>query len=148
MPTAKSRSAYCNKCRNLRDKERDLARWAFRKLKANCKRRRNAAPEWKKCHYDFLIDLEYFREFAEKTQILMGRGIYSESMGIDRIEEELGYRPGNLRPLKNWENLQKEHARRKRKIFDWELAYKRRNHAFESEEEEKFFEGTSEFRFE
>jgi hypothetical protein len=133
-PAAKGRH-YCNPCRNQKEKESDLAAWAFRKLKSNCKRRRKAAPDWKKSHYDFLIDLPYFREWCVETEILLGRGIYAHSLSIDRIREELGYRPGNLRKLTVADNTSKEMARRKSKGYDWELAYRLRNGLVESEEQ-------------
>lgn len=141
------KTTRCNPCRLKREKEMDLVAWAFRKLRSNCKRRRNAAPEWKKSCYDFTITLEYFRGYAARADVRLGGGRWTESCTVDRIREELGYSPGNLRPLSNRENVQKEHARKKGKIFDWELARRRTLSAYSCEEEAREDEGVSEFRF-
>lgn len=137
----------CNHHRNLREKERDLAAWAYRKLRSNCSRRRKAAPPHKKGNYVFTITLEYFRQFCVETQILMERGRSATSMHVDRIIEELGYTPGNLRALSNTDNIQKEWARRKGIVFDWELAYRQRTGRYQSEEEALADEGVSLFRY-
>jgi hypothetical protein len=136
----------CNYHRNLHEKATDLARWAFRKFRNNVKARREAAPEWKKSHYAFEITLEYFREWCASTEILLGRGIYAESLHIDREIEELGYVPGNLKPLSNRLNVLKEHARRKRVVFDYELYARRKYGSYLSEEEAREDEGKSVFR--
>lgn len=138
--------ARCNHHQNLHEKENDLAKWAYRKWKNNVKRRRDAAPEWKKGHYAFEITLEYFREWAASTKILMGRGIYAESLHIDRDIEELGYVPGNLKPLTNRENILKELARQKRVVFDYELYARRKFGSYLDEEEAREDEGKSVFR--
>lgn len=102
-PPAKHRRD-CNPCRNNADKARDLPKWAFRKWKSNAKRRGIV----------FTITLAYFRQFCIDTDILNGRGIGASSLHIDKIDDALGYVPGNLQPLTNSDNARKENNRRKR----------------------------------
>ena len=100
-------SVYCNTCRNQREKDADLVKWAYRKWKSNAKRRNKI----------FKISIDYFRQFCVETQIMNGRGIGQKSLHIDCIIEELGYVEGNIRPLPNDENVKKEWERRKRVAF-------------------------------
>lgn len=103
---AKNR-ALCYPCKLKREKEIDLVRWAYSKWKSNAKQR----------NIPFAISLEYFRQFCIETQIMNGRGIYGHSLHIDKIDDALGYIPGNIRPITNSENAKKENARRKRVAF-------------------------------
>jgi hypothetical protein len=132
-----STPSYCGSCRAKREKAHDLVAWAYRKLKSNAKRRR----------IFFDLTEPQFREFCYETQILIGRGRTATSYHVDRIDEELGYTVGNLQKLTNSENAKKEVQRQKRKIYDYELAERRRLSAFESEEEELETARLSLFRF-
>lgn len=101
------RFGYCNPCRAAREKDRDLVRWAYRKLKSNAQGRG--------CFFD--LTLEEFRAFCYETQILHGRGRTSQSYHVDRIIDAKGYTAGNLQKLTNRENLAKE--MRRRKLVAW-----------------------------
>ncbi len=74
------------------------ARYAYRHLKANAKRR--GKP--------FDLTLEQFTEFAQRTEYMTRRGRTASSYHIDRIDPEKGYTASNIQVLTNRENVLKQ----------------------------------------
>ncbi len=56
---------------------------------------------------DFQLTFEQFLEFAVKSGYIAGKGIYKESLHIDRIDETKGYTVDNIQVLTNIENVRK-----------------------------------------
>lgn len=133
------RYTLCNVHRNQAAKAHDLAAWSYRKHKSNAKRRGIL----------FTISLEYFRQFAIETEVLIGAGRTATSLHVDRKIDELGYVEGNLQVLTNTENVRKENLRRaKRKIYDYELAARLDpRYTYQNEAEAAADAGVSVFRF-
>ena len=70
---------------------------AFKTLRTNARRRGKV----------FTITFEYFKKFAIRVKYLELKGITKYAYHIDRIKEELGYIPGNLRLITNIANVKK-----------------------------------------
>lgn len=93
-PRGRSR---CNRCRNREARERDPARYAYHRLKANAKRRGKL----------FDLTLEEFRRFATATDYLKAKGRRATCYHVDRIDERRGYTADNIQPLTNRANVRK-----------------------------------------
>ncbi len=91
------RGQYCHSCLKRRYKERHPERYAYSVLKNNAKRRGHA----------FELTFEQFKEFAVRTDYMAGKGIYKNSLHIDRIDEAGGYTVDNIQVLTNTENVRK-----------------------------------------
>lgn len=92
--SARPRGAKCSTCQA----HVNPARYAYRHLKANAKRR--GKP--------FDLTLEQFTEFAQRTEYLTRRGRTASSYHIDRINPEKGYTADNIQVLTNRENVLKQ----------------------------------------
>ena len=97
----------CGSCAARAWRATDPVRSAFNNLKSHAKQR--GKP--------FTITLDYFRAFCIKTKYLAGRGRSADSYHVDRIDERLGYVPGNLQVLTNSENVKKYLS------YDWQSRY-------------------------
>jgi hypothetical protein len=87
-------------------------RYAYDVLKMNAKRRKKP----------FTITFEYFEKFCIETNYIAGKGRSRKSYSVDRIRNELGYVPGNLRVLTLEDNARK--ATRKTILsYDWETKF-------------------------
>jgi hypothetical protein len=91
------RGNYCHSCSKRRYKERHPERYAYTVLRNNAKRRGK----------EFDLTYEQFLEFAVKSGYIAGRGIYKESLHIDRIDESKGYTMDNIQVLTNTQNIKK-----------------------------------------
>jgi hypothetical protein len=45
----------------------------------------------------FTISFEYFKRFCYRTKYIQNKGRHRENYSIDRINNELGYIPGNIK---------------------------------------------------
>ena len=95
-PALKNRKR-CGPCANKHWRALDPVKACYNNLKAHAKKRGK----------QFTITLEDFREFCIKTPYMAGKGKTADSYHVDRIDEALGYVPGNLQVLTNRENFKK-----------------------------------------
>lgn len=95
-PRAKNRN-YCHSCIQEKKKQKDTVKYAYWTLRNNAKRRGKV----------FKLTLEQFREFAHKTNYMVGKGKQKESYHIDRINEAGAYAADNIQVLSNTENVRK-----------------------------------------
>lgn len=84
---------YCSKCQRLKNPYK----YAYQTLKDNAKRRGKV----------FELTFEQFCEFAIKTDYITRKGIKKNSIHIDRIKEDVGYKIDNIQPLTNSQNIKK-----------------------------------------
>ena len=91
------RAPFCASCAQKKWRLENPVKYAYSTLKNNAKRRKKI----------FEISFEYFKAFCVKTGYLKNKGIRKELYTVDRIEEELGYIEGNIRCIKNEDNLKK-----------------------------------------
>ena len=100
----------CPKCQSRKWREKHPVEAAYITLKANAKRR------GKPC----TITLEDFKAFCYETDYIAGKGRSLNSLTIDCKINELGYVPGNIRPLPLIDN-----ARKGKKVleYDWQTGY-------------------------
>lgn len=94
----------CSTCRSRRTRAADPIRYSFINLRTNAKRRGKV----------FTITLEYFKQFCYRTDYIAGKGRTADSYTVDRINESLGYEPGNIQVLPNADNV------RKYLNYDWQ----------------------------
>lgn len=104
-------SSRCNPCRYQQELASDAVRVAYRKKKADAKRRGIA----------FTITLEYFREFCVAHSYMLGKGRTKLGWHVDREKEHLGYVPGNLVVRTNSDNVTKSNNWRayQRRLSRW-----------------------------
>jgi heterodisulfide reductase subunit C len=91
------RSPYCSKCRSRRWRANKPVESAFHRLKHHAKER----------GHKFTLTLEYFRAFCVASDYIAKRGKSGTSASIDRINDALGYEPGNLQVITLSENSRK-----------------------------------------
>ena len=94
---AAPRRNVCYSCKQARYKRDNPVKYAYRKLRANARRRGKR----------FELTLDEFREFCQKTEYLLGKGRSKESYHIDRIDPFGGYTKDNIQVLTNSENVKK-----------------------------------------
>lgn len=93
----KYKGNYCHSCKKRRYKEKHPEKYAYIVLKNNARRRGK--------YFD--LTFEQFLEFSVKSGYMAGKGIYKESLHIDRIDESKGYTIDNIQVLSNIENVKK-----------------------------------------
>jgi len=108
----KVKGGKCNSCASRQKRARNPLRYAYDVLKMNAKRREKP----------FTITFDYFKKFAIETDYIAGKGRTKKSYSVDRIRNDLGYVPGNLRVLTCSDNARK--ATRKTILsYDWETKF-------------------------
>lgn len=75
--------------RNKAWREANPMMYCYMTLRDNSKRR--GIP--------FTITYEYFRRFCYRTQYMKCKGRYRINYSLDRVKNELGYIPGNLKVI-------------------------------------------------
>lgn len=90
-------SKYCHSCKQEKKKQKDHVKYCYWTLRNNAKRRGKI----------FELTLNEFREFAHKTNYMVGKGKQKESYHIDRINENGPYSVNNIQILTNTENVRK-----------------------------------------
>lgn len=55
----------------------------------------------------FTITFEYFEQFAVQCEYVSKTGPFAQCLTVDRIENRLGYEPGNIQPLTRSRNSEK-----------------------------------------
>jgi len=88
---------YCYRCSKKRYIENNPVKYAYQTLKGNAKRRGK----------EFDLTFEQFEKFVSTTKYMSGRGIYKDSLHIDRKDETKGYTIDNLQILTNSKNVKK-----------------------------------------
>jgi hypothetical protein len=88
---------FCSTCRKRKSRESDPIRTAYVNKKSDAKRR----------GIEFTITLEYFRKFCYKYKFIKNMGRTAHSYSVDRINNKLGYIPGNLQVLTVAQNASK-----------------------------------------
>lgn len=109
-PAGKGTKGFCYTCRSRNARKNNPVRASYENLRANTKRR----------GHEFTITFEYFKQFCREYDYIANKGKTASSYSIDRINNEIGYVPGNLRVLTLSEN-----SRKGTKIlqYDWETKY-------------------------
>jgi len=87
----------CCKCRARTRKERSPVSYWFEKARWNARRR---GKQW-------LLTLDDFREFCERTSYLILKGRHGPQLSIDRIDGSGGYSRDNIRTLSVSDNARK-----------------------------------------
>ncbi len=100
----------CSKHSKQKYRKENAMRASYQNLKDNSKRRKK----------EFNLTFEEFKIFCVKTNYLVGKGRNKDGYTIDRIDDEKGYAFGNIRMLKNEDNLAKENKRRKILKYNYE----------------------------
>jgi len=91
------RKNICNTCYSRQWRKQNPAKAAYRTLKGNAKRRK----------IPFELTFAEFKNFAQHTNYLMGKGRSKDSLTIDRIDQQKGYTKDNIQVLSNSENVKK-----------------------------------------
>lgn len=103
----------CRRCQGAKKKYCDRHHqrlWRFlHPLKAAFADLRNSARQRGK---EFGLSLEYFAEIAVLNGYLEGKGNTRYALHVDRIDNSLGYIPGNIQIITCAENVIKENRRR------------------------------------
>lgn len=89
---------------NKKYRENNPQRYAYMTLRDNAKRRGK----------EFTITFEEFQRFCYRYKYIGKKGRTRDGYGVDRKDETKGYTLGNMRILKNGNNV------RKYKTYDWQ----------------------------
>ena len=87
------KGTLCSTCQ----RKKNPVKYAYQTLKDNAKRRKK----------EFDISFEEFQEFCIKTRYIAKKGIYKDSLHIDRVSEQGGYTRKNIQVLTNSNNVKK-----------------------------------------
>ena len=87
----------CYKCQKKRYRKKYPIKSSFHNLKASAKKR--GIP--------FSLTLKQFTKFCKETTYLTMKGIYKDSLHVDRIIESEGYYYENIQALPNTDNVKK-----------------------------------------
>ena len=87
----------CCSCRYLHEKQNDPIGVAYRRLKSHAKKRGK----------QFSLTKFQFAEFCIKSEYSVKKGLYKDSLHIDRIDENKGYHYDNIQVLTNTQNVKK-----------------------------------------
>lgn len=98
-----TKGRICSKCRTRKFKEKHPIKYVYNKLKYGARKRRGHAVT---------ITFEEFKALVLGTRYLDKKGKTKGSLQIDRIDDDKGYEPGNLRIITVSENIAKENRRR------------------------------------
>lgn len=109
MAGCKHSTPQCNTCASRKKREKNPMRYAYDTLKSNCVRRHGEA--W------FYLTFEEFAQYAYETKYLQGKGRSKMSWSIDKIDPEMGYFIGNIRPLQVGNNSRKH---TKKLNYEWD----------------------------
>jgi len=99
MRVKKCRQKLCD-CVNCKQKEyraKNIEKYTYNNLRNNAKRRGK----------EFNLTFEEFLEFAIRAKYFVGKGIFKDSLHIDREDETKGYVFSNLQVLANSKNVKK-----------------------------------------
>ena len=93
-------NAYKKKIALQKWRKDNPVHYAYLTLKANAKRR----------HKDFDLTLDQFKQFCYRYKYIGKKGRSKDGYGVDRVDETKGYTLGNMRILKNGNNVKKYKA--------------------------------------
>jgi hypothetical protein len=88
----------CHSCRIVIRRNNDPIGYQYSVLKCNAKRRKK----------QFTLTKQEFIDFCERTNYMLHKGIFGDSLHIDRIRDEEGYHAANIQVLTNRDNLAKK----------------------------------------
>ena len=114
---ARKHGRDCNKCRMREWRKRNPMRAAYNTCRSKAKRR---GLTW-------CLPFWYFEHFANQCDYLKNKGNFSHCITIDRINNRLGYVPGNIRPMSRGDNIAriaKHEERRIRHGYAWQFKFK------------------------
>lgn len=94
---ARKKGIHCETCHTRFYRNKYKIKYCWRTLYDNAKRRKK----------EFTLTLEEFTEFVLNTGYMKGKGLSSESLTIDRIDNERGYTIDNIRVITKSENSSK-----------------------------------------
>jgi hypothetical protein len=103
---------YCSTCRSKKSRTEHPELYCFVNLRNNAKRR----------GIEFKITFDQFKQFAYETKYLAGKGRQRDSLTIDRIDNSIGYVPGNLQAMTKSDNSRKGN---RSLIYDYQTRYAR-----------------------
>lgn len=87
----------CEACVKREYRKRNAMKAAYQLLRSNAKKRGK----------EFTITFEDFQQFCFETNYIAGKGKTKTSYSIDRIDNDKGYVPGNLRMMTLSDNARK-----------------------------------------
>jgi hypothetical protein len=90
---------YCHSCRKRKFAELHPLKYSYMNLRQRARARGK----------EFTITYHYYEDLAIKSGYDKNKGRSSESLTLDRIKNNLGYIPGNIRVVTNRVNVQKMH---------------------------------------
>lgn len=96
----RNKGGLCQTCNSRIWRANHPVEYAYGNLKSRAKQR----------GHEFTITLEEFRKLCEGTGLLANRGRNGHNLSVDRIENHLGYVPGNLRVLTISQNVRARFA--------------------------------------
>lgn len=105
---ARKGKKICYKCASKKYKERHPENYFFNALRNNARRRGK----------EFIISLNEFREFCERTAYMELKGKTADSLSIDRINNEKGYSIDNIQAISLRYNSQKQKSDREERLID------------------------------
>lgn len=105
----KCNGSFCNTCMSRKARAADPVKYSYYTLRTNTIRRKGIA--W------FELTLEEFRQYCYETNYIAGKGRSRLSHTIDRLDNDMGYFIGNIRPMLKGANSSKGS---KVLQYDWE----------------------------
>ena len=97
----------CWSCKKRKTYQNDPVKYCWVVLRNNAKRRGK----------EFTITLDFFRNFCYATDYMQNKGKTANSYSIDRIDNDKGYTPDNIRILTLADNSSKH---TKKLSYDWQ----------------------------
>lgn len=91
---------YCNTCRSRIWRANNPVKYAYWNLKNRAKQR----------GHHFSLTLAHFHEVVTATGWMEQHGRFAQCLSIDRKQDDLGYRDGNIQVLSVSENIRKRYA--------------------------------------
>lgn len=96
----RNRGNFCCTCQSRKWRVRHPIRFLWHNLKAHAKERRHACD----------LSYEDFEKFCLKTKYHELKGLYPNSLTVDRIDETKGYSKGNIRVLEHECNVRRNYV--------------------------------------
>jgi len=91
------RRTLCHKCKARRYAKNNPIQISYQNLRGNAKKRGK----------QFDLTFDEFKEWAVKTEYMMGKGKSKNGFHVDRIREYEGYNINNIQVLTNSQNVKK-----------------------------------------
>jgi hypothetical protein len=90
---------YCHCCRKRKFAEMNPLKYSYMNLRQRARARGK----------EFTITYQYYENLAIKSGYDKGKGIFADSLTLDRLDNDLGYIPGNIGVKTRRANSMKRH---------------------------------------